>query len=158
MAILDGQERPVRRTTQRSTAASAIPATGCGRCSPTARRTGSFLDAEPAEDLGLVRGTAPPLRSVVQTEVWGAPALWFLGPARLLRQSRLPDVLSVSYGYCERDVMSVPVERVGARLSTRCSYDSGWPVSASLDRQVTRGGPVPACRFAGRPGRRIHRI
>jgi hypothetical protein len=71
---------------------------------------------EPAEDLGLVRGIAPQLRSVLQLGVWGAPALWFLGPARLLEQSRLPDALSVSYGYCERDVMSVPVERVGARL------------------------------------------
>jgi hypothetical protein len=84
----------------------------------TDRQTHRFFPEtpEPAEDLGLVRGIAPQLRSVLQTDVWGSPALWFLGPARLLQQSRLPDALSVSYGYCERDVMSVQVERMGARL------------------------------------------
>jgi len=84
----------------------------------TDRQTHRFFPEtpEPAEDLGLVRGIAPQLRSVLQTDVWGAPSLWFLGPARLLRQPRLPDALSISYGYCEHDVMSVPVERQGSRL------------------------------------------
>jgi kumamolisin len=59
---------------------------------------------EPIEDLSLVRGTAPRLRAVLQTGVWGNEDLWFLGPARLLRQRRLPDALSISYGYCERQV------------------------------------------------------
>ena len=59
---------------------------------------------EPIEDLSLVRGTAPGLRAVLQTGVWGNEDLWFLGPARLLRQRRLPDALSISYGYCERQV------------------------------------------------------
>jgi kumamolisin len=53
---------------------------------------------------------------VIQTQVWGAPALWFLGPSKLLSQRRLPDALSISYGYCERDVMANAQERVGARL------------------------------------------
>jgi Pro-kumamolisin, activation domain len=57
---------------------------------------------EPIEDLSLVRGTAPRLRAVLQTGVWGNPNLWFLGPARLMRSPQLPDALSISYGYCER--------------------------------------------------------
>ena len=88
------------------------------RSLPTDHQMHRFLPEtpEPAEDLGLVRGIAPQLRSVLQTDVWGSPALWFLGPAKLLEQPRLPDALSISYGYCERDVMSVPIERTGARL------------------------------------------
>jgi Pro-kumamolisin, activation domain len=84
----------------------------------TDRQTHGFFPEtpEPAEDLGLVRGIAPQLRSVLQTDVWGASELWFLGPARLLRQSRLPDALSISYGYCERTLMSMPVQRAAGRL------------------------------------------
>jgi Pro-kumamolisin, activation domain len=69
---------------------------------------------EPIEDLSLVRGTAPQLREVLQTGVWGNEELWFLGPARLLRQRRLPDALSISYGYCERQIF--PEAVTGARL------------------------------------------
>jgi subtilase family serine protease len=56
---------------------------------------------EPIEDLALVRGTAPQLREVLQTSVWGNQTLWFLGPAKLMRLRRLPDALSISYGLCE---------------------------------------------------------
>ena len=69
---------------------------------------------EPIEDLSLVRGTAPQLRAVLQTGVWGLPDLWFLGPAKLLRQRRLPDALSISYGYCRRQVD--PGSITGVRL------------------------------------------
>jgi len=59
---------------------------------------------EPIEDLSLVRGIAPQLRAVLQTSVWGDPNLWFLGPAKLMGLHRLPDALSISYGYCPRQV------------------------------------------------------
>jgi Pro-kumamolisin, activation domain len=59
---------------------------------------------EPIEDLSLVRGIAPQLRAVLQTSVWGTPNLWFLGPAKLMGLRRLPDALSISYGYCPRQV------------------------------------------------------
>ena len=41
---------------------------------------------------------------MLQTSVWGDRGLWFLGPAKLMRLRRLPDALSISYGYCERQV------------------------------------------------------
>jgi hypothetical protein len=69
---------------------------------------------EPIEDLSLVRGIAPQLRAVLQTGVWGAEALWFLGPAKLMRLRQLPDALSISYGYCER--LADKVSIAGVRL------------------------------------------
>ena len=63
----------------------------------------------------LVRGIAPQLRAVLQTSVWGAPDLWFLGPAKLLGLRRLPDALSISYGYCPRQVEG-PLVTGGVRL------------------------------------------
>ena len=71
---------------------------------------------EPQEDLALVRGTAPQLRSVLLTQVWGAPQLWFLGPATLLRRSQLPDALTISYGYCERQFLGLSSQRQGSSL------------------------------------------
>jgi len=70
---------------------------------------------EPIEDLSLVRGIAPGLRAVLQTSVWGAPNLWFLGPAKLMGLRRLPDALSISYGYCPRQVNG-PLVSGGVRL------------------------------------------
>lgn len=60
---------------------------------------------EPPEDMALVRGIAPQLSSLVLAQVWGTPALWFLGPAKLLARRRLPDALSISYGECEGQVV-----------------------------------------------------
>ena len=70
---------------------------------------------EPIEDLSLVRGIAPQLRAVLQTSVWGDPNLWFLGPAKLVGLRRLPDALSISYGYCPRQVNG-PLVTGGVRL------------------------------------------
>jgi hypothetical protein len=70
---------------------------------------------EPIEDLSLVRGIAPQLQAVLQTSVWGDPNLWFLGPAKLMVLRRLPDALSISYGYCPRQVNG-PLVTGGVRL------------------------------------------
>jgi kumamolisin len=59
---------------------------------------------EPIEDLALLRGMAPGLRSVYVSEAWGAESLWFLAAAKLLTLPQLPDALSISYGFCERTV------------------------------------------------------
>jgi subtilase family serine protease len=76
-----------------------------------------FQSFEPQEDLALVRGTAPGLRSVLLTGIWGDPNLWFLGPAKLLSLPRRPDAVSVSYGYCEGGQFPVTSsDRQGNRL------------------------------------------
>ena len=74
---------------------------------------------EPQEDLALVRGMAPGLRSVTFTQVWLESDLWFLGPAQVFAAPRLPDTLSMSYGECEKDIRGArfgPSSRAGARL------------------------------------------
>jgi subtilase family serine protease len=74
---------------------------------------------EPTEDMALARGIAPQLSSLLPDRVWGTPALWFLGPSKLLTQSHLPDALSISYGYCEAQILgrSAPRDfRSGASL------------------------------------------
>jgi kumamolisin len=74
---------------------------------------------EPQEDLALVRGMAPELRSVTFAQAWLAPELWFLAPAHVLAAPPLPSSLSISYGECERDVRGragSPAARAGARL------------------------------------------
>lgn len=77
---------------------------------------GSF---EPEEDLALVRGMAPGLRSLTFTQAWPAAELWFLGAAQVLSAPDLPDAFSISYGECERDIRgtsSTPTTRAGADL------------------------------------------
>jgi subtilase family serine protease len=74
---------------------------------------------EPVEDLALIRGIAPGLRSVLVAEAWGTESLWFLAPAKLLTLARLPETLSISYGFCERTVLgkgSGRVNRAGIAL------------------------------------------
>lgn len=63
-----------------------------------------FGSEEPQLDLAMVRGMAPGLRSLLLTQVWLTPDLWFLGAAQTLAAPSLPDTLSISYGVCERDV------------------------------------------------------
>jgi kumamolisin len=77
---------------------------------------GSF---EPQEDLALVRGISPGLASLTFAQTWEPPELWFLGLSELLGSPELPDALSISYGYCERDVRGPRARRAtraGARL------------------------------------------
>lgn len=74
---------------------------------------------EPQEDLALARGMAPALRKLTFAQTWLAPELWFLAPAELLGSQSLPDVMSISYGECERSVrgpQAPPAERAGADL------------------------------------------
>ncbi len=77
---------------------------------------GSF---EPEEDLALVRGMAPAMRSLTFSQVWFSAETWFLGVANVLDAPDLPDSLSISYGECERDMRgrgSTPTTRAGADL------------------------------------------
>ncbi len=69
---------------------------------------------EPQEDLALIRGMAPGARSLTFVQAWAANDLWFLGFSEALAAAPRPDVLSVSYGQCER-LMTGP----GAPPSTR---------------------------------------
>ena len=85
-----------------------------GQAQPFGR--GTF---EPQEDLALVRGMAPRLRSVMFTQTWETPEMWFLGPAQVLAAPRLPASLSISYGECEKNVRGPDAgapSRAGARL------------------------------------------
>ncbi len=74
---------------------------------------------EPEEDLALVRGIAPRLRSLTFSQAWLAPELWFLGVSRVLDAPHPPDSFSISYGECERTIRgtaSTPTTRAGANL------------------------------------------
>lgn len=57
---------------------------------------------EPQEDLALIRGMAPGARSLTFVQAWPANPLWFLGFSEALAVTPRLDVLSVSYGQCER--------------------------------------------------------
>jgi hypothetical protein len=101
---------------------------------------------EPIEDLSLVRGIAPQLRAVLQTSVWGAEALWFLGPAKLMQLRRLPDALSISYGYCERlaDKVSIAGVRLLDAMFVRLGLAGvGVFGSAGDSGSTCDGSPVP---------------
>ncbi len=74
---------------------------------------------EPQEDLALVRGMAPGLKSLTFTQVWGSPELWFLGASQVLDARNRPDSLSISYGECERAIRGAHAPqntRAGANL------------------------------------------
>jgi kumamolisin len=74
---------------------------------------------EPEEDLALVRGMAPRLRSLTFSKAWLNPPLWFLGAAQVLTARPLPDTFSISYGECERAIRgrgAGPTTRASANL------------------------------------------
>ena len=95
-----------------------------------------FGSPEPQEDLALVRGMAPGLRSLTLSQVWLTPDLWFLGPAQVLAAPSLPDVFSVSYGECERDVR--------ARRAGRAARSG----AALMDSLLVRLGLAGVASFA----------
>ena len=95
-----------------------------------------FGSPEPQEDLALVRGMAPGVRSLTLSQVWLTPELWFLGPAQVLAAPSLPDVFSVSYGECERDVR--------ARRAGRASRSG----AALMDALLVRLGLAGVASFA----------
>ena len=126
-----------------------------GQARPFGR--GSF---EPQEDLALVRGMAPRLRSVVFAQVWLTPELWFLGPAEVLSRSRLPDTFSISYGECETEVRGPgrAPRRVRARGSwMRCWSGSGSPASARSPPPATSARRATASRSAASRGPPLRR-
>ena len=75
---------------------------------------------EPQEDLALIRGMAPGARSLTFVQAWPADDLWFLGFSEALGVRPRLDVLSVSYGQCER-IMTGPAAplsvQAGAELA-----------------------------------------
>ena len=118
-----------------------------GQAKPFGR--GSF---EPQEDLALVRGMAPGLRSVTFTQVWLAQQLWFLGPSQLLAQSRLPDAFSMSYGVCERLVRGRRAgrsSRAGARLMDAVLARLGLAGVATFAAAGDSGSTCNGQPFAG---------
>jgi kumamolisin len=91
---------------------------------------------EPQEDLALVRGMAPGLRSVTFSQAWLATQLWFLGASDVLAAAALPDALSISYGQCERQVRGPRAPR---------SFRAGADL---LDAILVRLGLVGVSSFA----------
>ena len=118
----------------------------------TDNQTHRFLpeSPEPAEDLALVRGIAPQLRSVVQTGVWGAPALWFLGPARLLAAAAVArcavGLLRLLRARCPE-----AADRTAgvAAAQPRCSCVWAWPASASFGSAGDSGSTCNGKPFPG---------
>jgi subtilase family serine protease len=112
---------------------------------------------EPEEDLALVRGMAPGLRSLTFSQVWLSPELWFLGASQVLGAGSLPDSFSISYGECERMIRgrgSTPSTRAGANLLDALlvrlglagvgTYVSAGDFGSTCDGQPYRGIAWPA--------------
>jgi len=110
---------------------------------------GSF---EPMEDLGLLRGMAPGLRSMTFVQAWLADELWFLGFAEALRARPRPDVFSVSYGECERFVRGPRAQyatRAGARLVDALLVRLGLVGVSSFAAAGDFGSTCNGQQFAG---------
>ena len=74
---------------------------------------------EPQLDLAIARGIAPGMRSLTFTKAWADPGLLFLGANQVLAERHRPDVLNISYGWCDRAVQgpgAIPRWRAGAGL------------------------------------------
>jgi subtilase family serine protease len=74
---------------------------------------------EPQLDLAIARGMAPGMRSLTFTKAWADPGVLFLGANQVLTERRRPDVLTISYGWCDRLVQgpgAIPRWRAGAGL------------------------------------------
>ncbi len=107
---------------------------------------------EAQEDLALVRGMAPGLRSLTFTQVWYPPELWFLGAAGVLDAGSLPDSLSISYGECERDVRGKragEAERAGAELMDSLLVRLGLAGVASFASAGDSGSTCDGQPFSG---------
>lgn len=103
-------------------------------------------------DLAMVRGMAPMIRKVAFAQVWETPQLWFLGPSRVFAMSRPPDVLSVSYGECETQVLGPRADRAtraGARLFDSLVVRLGL---AGTGTYASAGDTGSSCGGQPRPG------
>jgi subtilase family serine protease len=118
-----------------------------GQTAPFGR--GTF---EPQEDLALVRGMAPGLRSLTFTKAWVDPALLFLGASQVLAERNRPDVLSISYGWCDRDVegRGAPATwRAGASLMNAVLVRLGLTGVATFASSGDFGSSCDGAKFAG---------
>ena len=109
---------------------------------------GSF---EPLEDLALVRGIGPQLRSVLFTQVSGTPGLWFLGAAKLLA---LPRRLGVAWPASSTFVTAVGGTRLVLNKANERVREVAWndlrwlsPATAAAPAEVgsrpsTHGRPT----------------
>jgi kumamolisin len=106
VAILTDEEGPSAQDIAENARCFGLPP-GRVRALFTDGQTSPFPHSsfEPEEDLALVRGMAPQLRSVLLAEAWGTQAAWFLAAAKLLTLRQSPDALSISYGFCERTTL-----------------------------------------------------
>ena len=93
---------------------------------------------------------------MLQTGVWGAQALWFLGPAKLMRLRRLPDALSISYGYCER--LADKVSIAGVRLLDAMFVRLGLAGVGVFGSAGDSGSTCDGHRILARRGRRTRRM
>jgi subtilase family serine protease len=118
-----------------------------GQTAPFGR--GTF---EPQEDLALVRGMAPGLRSLTFSKAWADPSLLFLGASQALAERPRPDVLSISYGFCERDVRgpgAPPDARAGAGLMDAILVRLGLAGVGTFASAGDSGSSCNGARFAG---------
>lgn len=120
VAILGVGEGPIARDTRESGACFGLPSLKPrGLLTDGQARPFGPGSPEPSEDLALVRGMAPGIGTVLLSQVWLTPDAWFLGASQTLAARQLPDVLSISYGECERTVRgrrAGPSSRGNAKL------------------------------------------
>ena len=118
-----------------------------GQTAPFGR--GTF---EPQEDLALVRGMAPGLRSLTLTKSWADPSLLFLGASQVLTETRRPDVMSISYVVVTEGLVDE------AFVNERCDLESfaQWrafvaqPENSPEASEATTGVPAAEVRAAAR--------
>lgn len=118
-----------------------------GQTAPFGR--GTF---EPQEDLALARGMAPGMRSMTFTKAWVDPALLFLGASQVLAERNRPDVLSISYGWCDRDVEgkgATPSWLAGASLMDAILVRLGLTGVATFAAAGDFGSSCDGAKFAG---------
>lgn len=118
-----------------------------GQTAPFGR--GTF---EPQEDLALARGMAPGMRSITFTKAWADPALLFLGASQVLAERNRPDVLSISYGWCDQDVAGTgapPAWRAGASLMNAVLVRLGLTGVAAFASAGDFGSSCNGDKFAG---------
>jgi subtilase family serine protease len=118
-----------------------------GQTAPFGR--GTF---EPQEDLALVRGMAPGMRTLTFTKAWADPALLFLGASQVLAERDRPDVLSISYGWCDRDVEGKGApssSQAGASLMDAILVRLGLTGVATFASAGDSGSSCNGDKFAG---------
>lgn len=107
---------------------------------------------EPQEDLSVIRGMAPGLRSMTFAQVWLSPELWFLGASQVLDAPRLVDSFSISYAECDRSVRgkgSTPTTRAGADLMDALLVRLGLAGVGSYASSGDSGSTCDGQPFAG---------